>query len=94
VAASGRGHRPRDRLGLAAEGARVTICDVDSAVLEATAEEIRSATNAQVLAVPTDVTRYEEIQRLVRPDRRPLRRRGYPCDQRRRAAPGTVRQHD
>ena len=50
---------------LAREGARVAICARTPAALEATAEEIRRATGAEVLGVTADVTRAEEVERFV-----------------------------
>jgi 3-oxoacyl-[acyl-carrier protein] reductase len=50
---------------LAREGARVAICARRPEPLEAAAAEIRAATGGEVLAVPADVSRAEEIQRCV-----------------------------
>ena len=50
---------------MAAEGAAVVICARRVDVLEAAAAEIREATGGQVLAVPTDVTQPEQVQRLM-----------------------------
>jgi NAD(P)-dependent dehydrogenase (short-subunit alcohol dehydrogenase family) len=50
---------------LAAEGASVVICARREDVLEAAAQEIRSATGGQVLAVPTDVTQPEQVHALI-----------------------------
>lgn len=50
---------------LAAEGARVAICARTAEKLEATAEEIRRATGAEVIAVPADVTQPAEVERFV-----------------------------
>lgn len=52
-------------LSLAREGCRVGMCARRPDVLEAAAEEVRSATGAEVLAIPTDVTRPEELERAV-----------------------------
>lgn len=49
---------------LAAEGAAVVICARRAEVLEAAAEEIRTATGAQVLAVSTDITQPDQVQAL------------------------------
>jgi 3-oxoacyl-[acyl-carrier protein] reductase len=51
---------------LAAEGARVAICARREDVLTRAAQEIAAATGAEVLAVPCDVTRPEDLERLVR----------------------------
>ena len=50
---------------LAAEGAKLTICSRNAEELEAAAAEIRAATGAEVLAVPADLSRLEDIQRLI-----------------------------
>jgi 3-oxoacyl-[acyl-carrier protein] reductase len=65
VGASSKGLGKASALALAREGARVTICARTEADLKATAEEIRSDTRADVLAVPADLTRAEDIQRVV-----------------------------
>ena len=50
---------------LAAEGARVTIGARGAQALEKTAHEIQQATRSQVLAVPTDVTKAEDVEAIV-----------------------------
>jgi 3-oxoacyl-[acyl-carrier protein] reductase len=50
---------------LAAEGARVTIGARGAQTLEQTAQEIQQATSSRVLAVPTDVTRAEDVEAIV-----------------------------
>ncbi len=50
---------------LAAEGARVTIGARSAQALEQTAQEIQHATGSRVLAVPTDVTRAEDMEAIV-----------------------------
>src|SRR5260370_25661633 len=50
---------------LAAEGARVTIGARGSQALEKTAQEIQKATRSRVLAVPTDVTKLEDVEAIV-----------------------------
>ena len=50
---------------LAAEGARVTIGARGAETLEKTAREIEQATGGRVLAVPTDVTRAEDLEAIV-----------------------------
>ncbi len=50
---------------LAAEGARVTIGARNTQVLEKTAQEIQQATGSRVLAIPTDVTRAEDMEAIV-----------------------------
>jgi len=50
---------------LAAEGARVAIASRSEGPLDAAAREIAAETGAEVLAVPTDVTREDQVQALV-----------------------------
>ena len=52
-------------LRFAQEGAKVAICARQADRLERTAVEVREATGGDVLAVPTDVTRLEDIQRFI-----------------------------
>jgi len=69
VAASSQGLGRAVAEALAAEGARVALCARTLTTLEATAAEIRRATGAEVLAVPADVTRPEDVDRQpARPD--------------------------
>jgi 3-oxoacyl-[acyl-carrier protein] reductase len=65
VAASSQGLGKAVALGLAQEGARLAICARTELTLNATAEEIRKATGAQVLALAVDVTVYEQVRRFV-----------------------------
>ncbi len=65
VAASSKGLGKASALALAREGARVTICARTEADLEAAAEEIRSETGAEVLAVPADLNSAEGIHSVV-----------------------------
>jgi len=53
-------------MGLAAEGARVTILARNEANLTKAAAEIRDVCQADVLAIPADVTSYDDIRRVVR----------------------------
>ena len=50
---------------LAQEGANLVICSRNAEELEQAAAEIRAATGAEVLAVPADLSRLEDIQRLI-----------------------------
>ena len=50
---------------LAAEGCRVTVCARRADLLERAAEAIRRETGAEVLAQPADVTRPEDVERVV-----------------------------
>ncbi len=65
VAAASKGMGKACAMGLAGEGARVTMCARTEADLIAAANEIREKTKAEVLAVPADVTRLPDIQRVV-----------------------------
>jgi len=65
VGASSKGLGKASALALACEGARVTICARNRAHLEAAADEIRRETHARVLAVPADLTKAEDIHRVV-----------------------------
>ena len=50
---------------LAQEGAKLAICSRNAQELEQAAAEIRAATGAEVLAVPGDLSRLDDIQRLI-----------------------------
>ena len=65
VGASSKGLGRAIALGLAQEGAKVTICARDNDILEATADDIRNQTGTEVLAVPTDVSQPEQIENLI-----------------------------
>ncbi len=65
VAAASKGMGKATATGLAAEGARVTMCARTEADLIAAASEIREKTKAEVLAIPADVTRLADIQRVI-----------------------------
>jgi 3-oxoacyl-[acyl-carrier protein] reductase len=65
VAASSKGLGKASALALAREGARVTICARDPEELETAAEQIRSDSGAEVLAVPADLTSAADIERVV-----------------------------
>ncbi|MFW9916788.1 MAG: SDR family oxidoreductase [Candidatus Thorarchaeota archaeon] len=64
VAASSKGLGKSIALGLAAEGADVIICARDPEMLAQTQQEIKQ-TGREVLAVPTDLTDYPQVQDLV-----------------------------
>lgn len=65
VGASSKGLGKAIALGLAREGAKVTICARNIDTLEATAEEIRKQTDTDILAVPTDVSKPEQVESLI-----------------------------
>lgn len=65
VGASSKGLGRAIAFGLAQEGAKVTLCARNKDVLDATAEEIRNQTSTDVLAVPTDVSKPEQVETLI-----------------------------
>jgi 3-oxoacyl-[acyl-carrier protein] reductase len=65
VTAASKGMGKACALGFGAEGARVAMCARNEAALTAAADEVRHKTGAEVLAVPADVTRAEDVRRLV-----------------------------
>ena len=65
VTAASKGLGKAAALQFAREGARVAMC-ARSEALEQAAQQIREETGADVLAVRADVTRQEDIDRLVR----------------------------
>src|SRR5215469_15269487 len=52
-------------IGFAAEGARVSMCARGEADLKTTADEVRTRTGAEVLAMPADANKPEDIERVV-----------------------------
>ena len=65
VTASSEGIGRAIALGLAREGATLTICARRPEVLQSTASEISEATGAEILALPCDVTEIEAPENLV-----------------------------
>ena len=65
VAAASKGLGKSAAMALAHEGARVAICARGEA-LDATAEEIRSKTGAEVLAVRTDLTERDQVDAFIK----------------------------
>ena len=65
VAASSKGMGRAAVEGFAAEGARVTMLARNESALRQAAEEIRRKFQAEVLAIPADVTKPEDIRRAV-----------------------------
>src|SRR5437899_1527844 len=65
VAAASKGMGRASAMGFAREGARVSICARTPDELQRTASSIREETGAEVLAVPTDVTKADQIQAWV-----------------------------
>lgn len=65
VTAASKGLGKAAALELAREGARVAICARTEGTLRAAAAEIEGATGREVLAVVADVSRADEVERLV-----------------------------
>jgi 3-oxoacyl-[acyl-carrier protein] reductase len=65
VTASSKGMGRACALGLCAEGARVVMCARTERDLTAAAEDIRARTGGEVLAIPADVTRADQVKSLV-----------------------------
>jgi 3-oxoacyl-[acyl-carrier protein] reductase len=65
VAAASKGLGKASALSLAREGARVTICARSESELEEAADEIRAEAEAEVLAVPADLSGPEGITAVV-----------------------------
>ena len=65
VAAASKGLGKATALALAREGVRVAICARTEAMLQATAEQIRGETGAEVLAVPADVATAAGVHDVV-----------------------------
>ncbi len=65
VCAASKGLGRATALALAREGARVVICARTASALERAAAEIRAATGATVSPIAADVSRAEDIERLV-----------------------------
>jgi 3-oxoacyl-[acyl-carrier protein] reductase len=65
VTGSSQGIGKAIALGLAQEGVRVSICARNEKQLDETAKEMRLATGIEAFAVPTDLTKEDDIRRLV-----------------------------
>ena len=65
VAASSKGLGKATAIELAKEGSHLTICARDKEVLEKTADEIRSETGVEVLPISADVSKTDEIKKVV-----------------------------
>jgi 3-oxoacyl-[acyl-carrier protein] reductase len=65
VSAASKGLGRAAALGLAGEGAKLAICARGEEALNSTAEEIRRETGVEVLALSADVSRAEDVSRLV-----------------------------
>ncbi|MET0500605.1 MAG: SDR family oxidoreductase [Candidatus Binatia bacterium] len=65
VAGASQGMGRATALGFAREGAKVSICARGEAALNEAATMIRKETGSEVLAVPADMTKADDIQRFV-----------------------------
>jgi len=65
VTAASKGMGKATALGLAAEGARVLMCARGEAALKLAADEVRTKTGAEVVAMTADVTKKEDVDRLI-----------------------------
>ncbi len=65
VLAASKGLGRASAAALAAEGVQVVIGSRNKQTLEKTAQEIQQASGSRVLAIPTDVTKEEEIEAIV-----------------------------
>jgi len=65
VMAASKGMAKACAIGLAAEGVRVAMCARGEAPLQASAEEVRRQTGAEVLALTADASRADDIRRVV-----------------------------
>jgi 3-oxoacyl-[acyl-carrier protein] reductase len=65
VAAASKGLGKACAIALAKEGVNVAICSRNQGELLDTAREIGSSTGVEVFAVPTDVTKPDDVERLV-----------------------------
>ena len=65
VVAASKGMGKASAMGFGAEGARVAMCARGEADLKAAADDVRKQTGAEVIAVPADASRPEDIERVV-----------------------------
>jgi 3-oxoacyl-[acyl-carrier protein] reductase len=65
VVAASKGMGRASALGLAAEGARVVMCARNEGDLKVAVDEVKAATRAEVLGVPADVTKADQVRTLV-----------------------------
>ena len=65
VVAASKGMGKASALGLAAVGARVVMCARGEAALKDAAAEVKQKTGAEVLALPADASRAQDISRVV-----------------------------
>src|SRR5437016_9663547 len=65
VTAASKGMGRASALALGAEGARVAMCARSESDLKTAADEVRATTGAEVLAIPADVTKKDDVQALT-----------------------------
>jgi 3-oxoacyl-[acyl-carrier protein] reductase len=65
VVAASKGMGKACAISLAAEGTRVALCARGEAALNEAAADVKNKTGAEVLAIPADVSRAEDIRRVV-----------------------------
>lgn len=65
VVAASKGMGKASAMGFGAEGARVAMCARGEGDLKAAADDVRKQTGAEVIAVPADANRPEDIERVV-----------------------------
>src|SRR5262249_10882401 len=65
VVAASKGMGKASAMGFAAEGARVSMCARGEADLKTAADEVRTRTGAEGLAMPADANKPEDIERVV-----------------------------
>jgi 3-oxoacyl-[acyl-carrier protein] reductase len=65
VTAASKGMGKACAMGLAAEGAKVVMCARTETDLKSAAEDIRARTRSEVLAMPADVTKKDDVTALV-----------------------------
>ena len=65
VTAASKGMGRACAMGLAAEGAKIVMCARTEGDLKTAAEDVRVRTGAEVLAMPADVTRKDDVAALV-----------------------------
>ena len=65
VTAASKGMGKACAMGLAAEGAKIVMCARTESDLKTAAEDVRAKTKAEVLAMPADVTKKDDVAALV-----------------------------
>ena len=65
VTGASRGIGKAIAMALAHEGAQVAVCARNPGPLEETANEIRARTQSKIVSIPADISRHEDVKRLV-----------------------------